>query len=172
MHYELAEVNIARLADDLDSPRLSDFVAQLEPINALADAADGFVWRLQTEDGDATSIVAFADEQREGVGVITNLSTWRDMESMTAYVYRSAHAEVMRRRREWFLPIAEGYLVCWWVPAGHRPSTADAEERLAHLRRHGPTPYAFTIKQHYPAPGAVAADRELGPSRDWQPCRA
>lgn len=152
MAHELAQVNIARLAAHLTDPRLADFVAALEPVNALADAADGFVWRLQTEAGDATDVVAFEGEQGDGIGVITNLSTWRDVEALSAFVFRTAHAEIMRRRREWFLPIEEAYTVCWWVPAGHRPSVEEAEERLALLRRSGPVPEAFSLRRHFPPP--------------------
>ena len=153
MAHDLAQVNIARLAAELTDPRLADFVAALEPVNALADAADGFVWRLQTEAGDATSVVAFESEVGDGVGVITNLSTWRDVEALTEFVFRTAHADVMRRRREWFLPIDEAYTVCWWVPAGHRPTVEEAEERLDLLRRNGPTPEAFTLRRSFPPPG-------------------
>lgn len=152
MNHDLAQVNIARLAADLTDPRLAAFVAALEPVNALADEADGFVWRLQTEAGDATDIVAFENERGDGVGVITNLSTWRDVETLTSFVFRTAHADVMRRRREWFLPIEEAYTVCWWVPAGHRPRVEEAEQRLDVLRRNGPTPAAFTLRRHFPPP--------------------
>ena len=152
MGYDLAQVNIARLAADLTDPRLAAFVEALEPVNALADAAAGFVWRLQTEAGDATGIVAFEGERGDGVGVITNLSTWRDVDALTAFVFRTEHADVMRRRREWFLPIEDAYTVCWWVPAGHRPTVAEAEVRLDLLRRDGPTPEAFTLRRHFPPP--------------------
>ncbi|PZS35063.1 MAG: DUF3291 domain-containing protein [Pseudonocardiales bacterium] len=163
MGYDLAEVNIARLAADLDSPQLADFVDALDPINALADTAPGFRWRLQSDEGDATNIVAFQSEQGDGVGIITNLTTWRDIDSLAAFVFGPMHTAIMRRRREWFIPIREAYTVCWWVPAGHRPSVNEAEERLRLFRRLGPTPEAFTMKCHFPAPGAAQAnpvDRE------------
>ena len=158
MTYELAEVNIGRLAAGLDTPQLEDFVGSLECLNALADAADGFRWRLQTEDGDATSVVAFADDVADGVGVITNLSTWRDVESLAAFTYGPMHAEIMRRRREWFLPIREAYLACWWVPARHRPSTAEAEERVRRLRADGPSPSVFTLRRSFPPPSTLGAE--------------
>jgi hypothetical protein len=157
--YDLAQVNIARLADDLDSPGLADFVTALDPVNAAADIAPGFVWRLQTEDGNATSVAGFAADQGAGVRVITNMSTWRDVESLAAFVYGPMHAAIMRRRREWFLPIQEAYLACWWVRAGHRPTVAEAEHRVALLRRHGPTPASFTLRRHFPAPGLAGSSR-------------
>ncbi|HZY75243.1 MAG TPA: DUF3291 domain-containing protein [Jatrophihabitantaceae bacterium] len=158
MAWDLAQVNIARLAADLDSPCLADFVTALDPINALADSSDGFLWRLQTEDGNATSVVAFRDDRADGVGVVTNMSTWRDVPSLAAFVYGPMHTAIMRRRREWFLPIREAYLACWWVPAGHRPDVAEAEARVRHLRRHGPTPTAFTLTRHFAAPDAGQDD--------------
>ena len=34
---------------------MADFVANLERINALAEASPGYRWRLQSESGDATA---------------------------------------------------------------------------------------------------------------------
>src|SRR5918911_5766971 len=109
-NYQLAQVNIGRILAPLDSPVMAEFVAQLEAINALADAAPGFVWRLQTEDGDATAIRPYGDDR-----IIVNMSVWETPEALQAYVYRSAHVEVMRRRREWFSRLDEAYVVLWWV---------------------------------------------------------
>ena len=58
----VAQLNIARLLAPIDSPQLAGFVEQLEPINLTADWAPGFVWRLQTDEGDATSIRPFDDD--------------------------------------------------------------------------------------------------------------
>ncbi len=141
----------------------------LNPINELADSADGFRWRLQTEDGDATAIVAFAEDVADGVGLITNLSTWRDVESLAALTYGPMHSAIMRRRREWFLPMRDAYLACWWVPAGHRPTTGEAEERMRRLRADGPTPVSFTLRRHFPPPAADASG--LGHTRDDWMCQ-
>ena len=146
--HELAQLNIARLAAPIDSPRLADFVANLERINALAEASPGFVWRLQDEAGDATAIRHFGDD------VIINMSVWRDVASLQDYVYRSAHTEVLRRRQEWFEKIRESYLALWWIPAGHKPSLDEAGSRLERLRENGPTAEAFTFNKTFPAPGA------------------
>jgi len=146
--HELAQLNIARLAGPIDSPRLADFVSNLERINGLAEASPGFVWRLQDETGDATAIRHFGDD------VIINMSIWRDVASLQDYVYRSAHTEVLRRRQEWFEKIRESYLALWWVPAGHRPSLDEAGSRLKRLRENGPTAEAFTFKKTFAAPGA------------------
>lgn len=149
MTHQLAQLNIARPRDPLDSPRMADFVANLVRINALAEASPGFIWRLQTEQGDATSLRPMGEE------ILVNMSVWKDVESLNAYVYRSAHAEVMRRRKEWFERLSDTYVVLWWVPAGHRPTLREAELRLTHLRRHGATAEAFTFRQTFPPPDAA-----------------
>ena len=150
--YHLAQVNIARLRGPLSSPLLADFVAALEPINALADASPGFVWRLQTEDGDATSILAFEDER-----ILVNLSVWTSIEVLGDFVYRSRHAAVMRRRREWFEQMTDAYVVLWWIPAGHIPAVDEAKARLALLEANGPTSDAFTFREPFAAPGSDVA---------------
>ena len=156
MTHELAQVNIARLDAPLDDPRLADFVAALDEVNADADAAPGFVWRLQTEDGNATAIRAFEWDTAGSAGMIVNMSTWTSVQALADYVFSGRHLEVMKRRREWFVPMREAYTALWWVPAGYRPTTAEAEERVRHLRAHGPTQHAFTIRRAWPAPGAAA----------------
>ncbi len=167
MSFELAQVNIARLAAPLDDPRLAEFVAALDPVNAVADAAPGFVWRLQTEDGNATSVQAFTWDAADSAGVIVNLSVWVGVEQLAAFVFGEFHRQVLRRRREWFLHMTEAYTACWWVHAAHRPSTDEAEQRIRHLRAHGPTPYAFTLRESYPPPDAAARDQLVRGADDW-----
>ncbi|WP_044875380.1 DUF3291 domain-containing protein [Pseudomonas sp. LFM046] len=144
--HELAQLNIASMKASLDSPVMADFVANLAPINALADNAPGFVWRLQDEEGDATTIRPF------GPDVLVNLSVWRDVSSLIEFVYRSAHVEMLQRRKEWFERLSGVHQVLWWVPKGHRPDVREAAERLARLREAGPTPEAFTFRQTFLAP--------------------
>jgi hypothetical protein len=138
-------VNIALPKAPLDSPQLAEFMALLDPVNAMADAVPGFVWRLQTEDGDATAVRGFDDDR-----LIVNMSAWESIEALYEFVYRGSHLDVMRRRREWMQGIRT-HMVLWWVPAGHVPTVAEAEERLAHLRANGPTAFAFTFKSRFAA---------------------
>lgn len=145
--YHLAQINIARMLAPLDDPLMADFVAQLEAINAVADQSPGFIWRLQTEGGDATAINAFADDR-----ILINMSVWASLEVLQHYTYRSQHAGVFRDRKRWFEPLGAPHLALWWVPAGHIPSPEEGKERLALLCEHGPTPAAFTFKQSFPAP--------------------
>jgi hypothetical protein len=145
--HHLAQLNIARLRAPIDSPELADFVAGLPEINGLAERSPGYVWRLQDESGNATALRPFEPD------VMVNLTVWESLDSLRGYVYRSAHLEQMRRRREWFLPFDGPYLVLWWIPAGTVPTVAQAGERLDLLRRNGPSPEAFTFREPYPAPG-------------------
>jgi hypothetical protein len=148
MSFQLAQVNVALAKAPMDDPVMADFDAALVPINALADGAPGFVWRLQTEDGDATSIRPYEDER-----MMVNMSVWESLEHLQQFVYRSGHVAVMRRRREWFERIRL-YMTLWWVPEGHEPTVEEAKERLAHLEQHGPSPYAFTFKASFATPSA------------------
>jgi Domain of unknown function (DUF3291) len=164
MEYVIAQVNIGRLVAPLDSPRLADFVAGLDPVNAVADSAPGFVWRLQTEDGNATALRAFEqDGAGAGGGILVNMSVWESVEALAAYVYGDAHRAVLRRRREWFEQMRDVYTALWWIPRGHTPPLGEAEERVGHLRAHGPTPYAFSLRVHFPPPGAADAGPRTSP---------
>ncbi len=152
--HHLAQVNIARLRAPLTSPMLTEFVEALEPINALADGSPGFVWRLQTQEGDATSIQAFDDDR-----IIVNMSVWTSVETLSDFVYRSRHADVMRRRREWFEQMSDAFVVLWWISAGHVPSVDEAKERLALLDNNGPGPDAFTFRVPFGAPSSTVVAR-------------
>ena len=145
--HELAQLNVAVMKEPLESPSLADFVANLDRINALAETSPGFVWRLQSDDGDATAFRPLGDM------TLVNMSVWKDVESLNRYVYKSAHAEIMRRRNEWFEKMKEAFVVLWWVPAGHRPGIEEAVAKLEHLRAHGPTEAAFTFRKAFPPPG-------------------
>ncbi len=146
--YHLAQVNIAVLRAPLDAPATAGFVAALEPVNRLADSSPGFVWRLQTPEGDATSVRAFDDDR-----ILVNLSVWESVEALWAFTYQSRHLDALRRRREWFHRLGDAYLALWWVAAGHVPTVEEAKVRLELLRRHGPGPDAFTLREPFPAPG-------------------
>ncbi|MDX6253719.1 MAG: hypothetical protein QOJ11_53 [Frankiales bacterium] len=150
--HRLAQVNIARLLAPLDHPQLAEFVANLDPVNAEAELAEGFVWRLKSEAGNATGIEAFRWDTQDSAGVIVNMSVWTDLEHLTDFVYGRPHRAVLQRRREWFQPVRDHVTACWWIPAGAVPTTDDAEDRVRHLREHGPTAWAFTLREHFPAP--------------------
>jgi hypothetical protein len=139
--WHLAQLNVGRLLAPLESETLAGFVAALEPINALADGHPGFVWRLQTDAGDATSIRPTDDDL-----FLVNMSVWSSLQTLRAFVYTTAHVDVLRQRRDWFERLATSHMVLWWVPAGHIPTVEEALAHLDRLRRDGPTPAAFTFR--------------------------
>ena len=145
--YHLAQLNIARMLAPIDDPIMAEFVAQLGPVNALADQAPGFVWRLQSESGDATSIKVYDDDL-----IIVNLTVWESPEYLREFVYKSDHSGVLRDRKRWFEKFEGPYYALWWIPAGQLPSTEDARQRLDHLRQHSDSAYAFSFKHLFPAP--------------------
>jgi Domain of unknown function (DUF3291) len=147
MNYHLAQINIARLIAPIDDPKIAEFVAQLEPINALADKAPGFVWRLQSSSGNATDI-AYNDDPF----VIVNMSVWKSIGALRNYAYKSDHARVLRDRAKWFEKMGKPNYCLWWIPAGHIPTVTEGRERLEHYQRHGATPYSFWFSQHFPQP--------------------
>lgn len=151
-NFELAQLNIARMREPLEAPGMADFVANLERINALAESSPGFVWRLQTDDGDATGLRPL------GADMLVNMSTWKDVESLNHYVYKTAHVEILRRRKEWFDRMEMPSYVLWWVPKGHRPDVLEANARLETLRTNGPTPEAFSFRESYAAPDQMSGD--------------
>ena len=147
--YELAQLNIALMKEPLESPRMADFVANLDRINALAETSPGFVWRLKSDDGNATAFRPLGEE------TLVNVSVWKDVASLNKYVYQSAHVEIMRRRKEWFERLREAWVVLWWVPKGPRPTIAEAIAKLELLRSKGPSTEAFTFKRAFLPPDAA-----------------
>jgi len=131
----------------MDSPQLADFADGLEPINALAEGSPGFVWRFQSDSGNATDVRPYDDDQ-----IIINLTVWTSIEALADFAYRTEHRTYLPRRRQWFTPAPGPAVALWWVPEGHRPDPHEAKDRLDHLGAHGPTTEAFTFRRPFPAP--------------------
>jgi hypothetical protein len=162
--FHIAQVNIGRIRGSLDDPLMAGFVGRLNEINALADRSPGFVWRLQTPEGNATYLRPFEDDR-----ILINMSVWETVEALKHYVYHTAHAELLRQRQAWFEQFAGVYVALWWVPVGHLPGIDEAKKHLAYLHAHGPTEFAFTFKTVFPP------DEVFQQSIDWssfQPCPA
>jgi heme-degrading monooxygenase HmoA len=151
--WRLAQINAGRLLAPVSDARIDDFREALAPINAIADASPGFVWRLTGEGDDATDIRPDAADDLQAI----NVSVWESVEHLAAFAYRSEHRDYVRRRHEWFEPATRPILALWWVPAGHEPSLTEALGRLEYLRVHGSTPVAFTFRQRFDAPAQEAA---------------
>ena len=148
MIFHLAQINIGRLIAPIDDPRIAGFVSQLGPVNALADAAPGFVWRLQSASGNATDIVY--DERDPSI--LLNMSVWESVEALRDFVYASRHLDVLKDRAKWFVKMDKPIYCLWWIPAGHIPSVAEGRERMEHYQRYGPTPFSFWFSKLFPAP--------------------
>ena len=147
MEFHLAQVNIARMNAELDDRIMSGFVKRLEEINSLADNSKGFVWRFQSEQGDATYLRPFDDSR-----ILFNMSVWETIEDLRNYVYASKHLELLKAKEDWFTKLEEPHLALWWVEKGHIPTVEEALEKLALLKKNGPTPEAFTFARPCPTP--------------------
>jgi len=144
MPYHIAQINIARMVAPLDSPVMHDFVANLDRINAVAESAAGFVWRLKGDGNDATSLRPYEDER-----IIVNTSVWESVDALFQYAYYSDHTEFFRRRAEWFIKMTAPAVALWWIEAGHIPTVEEAKEKLSLIEQQGATPLAFTFKQRF-----------------------
>jgi hypothetical protein len=162
--YHLAQVNIGRVKAPPDDPLLAGFMSRLDELNALADKSPGFVWRLQTSEGNATYLRPYDDDR-----ILVNMSVWESIETLRQYVYGPAHTDLLKQRHEWFERFSGSYMALWWVPAGHLPGIDEAKKRLAYLDAHGPTEFAFTFKTTF------VPDERFQQSIDWaafRPCPA
>ena len=147
MKYHLAQINIGRIRGLPDSDIMKPFMDALDEINAIADSSPGFVWRLQSDQGNAMDIQAFDDPY-----LAINMSVWEDIDSLFEYTYKSMHTDFLKRRKEWFEPFGKSHACMWWIPAGHRPTTAEAKERLDYFNKHGATEVAFSFTKRFPPP--------------------
>lgn len=142
--HHLSQVNISRMIAPLSNPIMAEFVAQLDSINRLADNTPGFVWRLQTQEGNATSISAYDDEL-----ILFNLSVWESIDALKQFVYRTQHGKVMLQRKKWFHKSEGIDMALWWIPVGHIPTVDEAKKRLQHLNDYGDSAYAFSFKNQF-----------------------
>lgn len=149
--FQLAQLNIATLKYPLDGSEMKGFVDNLDRINALAESSPGFVWRLKDDAGNATALRPLGED------TIVNMSVWKDVESLNHYVYKTAHVEILRRKKEWFDRMKEAHFVLWWIPAGHRPDVQEAAAKLKLLQTNGPTQEAFSFRHAFPPPDASPA---------------
>ena len=137
----IGQINVGRAKYPLDDPKMADFVDNLDRINALADRMDGFIWRLQSDQGNATDILLTSDPL-----ALLNVSVWRDAQSLHRFVYHPEHAAFIKRRHEWFEPAEDIIFALWLQPIDQAPSPEQAYARLQHLRDHGASEHAFGWK--------------------------
>lgn len=148
--YHLAQINIAYALGEMDSEIMEGFVSRLDEINAIADKSEGFVWRLQDEEGDSTSIRVFDDPM-----ILVNMSVWEDVKYLKNFVYKSAHVEMIRDRDAWFKKMPTAHQALWWIPTGKIPTVDEGKEKLRLLEENGPTEMAFTFGKTFPSPSEL-----------------
>jgi hypothetical protein len=148
--FQLAQINIARLLEPIDSPLLADFVADLDRINGIAEQSTGFVWRLKDENSNnATSINPFNDDS-----IIVNISVWESAEALKQFVYKSGHIEVYLKRAKWFERMDKAHMALWWVKKGKMPTAEESRDRLIYLQTYGETAHAFSFRHIFEPPAA------------------
>ncbi|WP_410658078.1 DUF3291 domain-containing protein [Amycolatopsis sp. lyj-112] len=161
--FELAQVTIARMLAPFKDPSMQDFVTGLALVNASADVAPGFIWRLQVEDGDMSAVRAFDWDMGDSFGVLPNISVWTSVEALSDFVFSGEHLAYLKRRREWFLPVKDMMTALWWVPSGHQPTVDECVAKVRHLRENGPIPEVFTLRTQFPRPDVAAGPRDGDP---------
>jgi hypothetical protein len=152
--HHLAQVNVSRMLTPLDDPMMRELVAAIEPVERLAAASPGFVWRLADEGGHGVCV-----QSEEGGPVFVNVTLWRDYDSLHVFTYRSPHADQLKRRSRWFAATRQPSSALWWVPGGTRPTLDEALMRLNVLRMYGPTPRAFSLRRRFDPHGRPSARR-------------
>ncbi len=146
MKYQLAQINVARMRGvNLDDPIMREFKENIDAVNALAESAEGFVWRLKDESDNAMSFRPYEDEQ-----ILINVSVWKDVSSLEKFTYQTFHSSFVKRRKEWFQKYGEAHYALWWIPQGELPTLDDCVARLEHLQSEGPSSHAFTFKKVFP----------------------
>lgn len=138
----IAQMNFATALAPLDSPIMTEFTQSLDRINALAEASDGFIWRLMDESGNATSIEVMTDPK-----AVLNLSVWSSVDALYQFAYRTEHHHFIKQRASWFVPTSKRSMALWNLAEGAAmPSVEDAFARLRHLQEYGPSDFAFDWK--------------------------
>ena len=143
-NYHLAQINIAKMKAPLDDPIMAEFADALDEVNRVAEQSPGFIWRLQTESGNATELRAYTDPK-----ILANISVWQSVEQLKAYVYKSLHGDFFIRRRKWFEKYQGEHFAMWWIEAGHLPTMEEGKAKLEYLELHGDTPECFTFAKPY-----------------------
>ena len=138
---QLAELNVGRLIAPTDDPRVAEFMAALDRINGLGKRMPGFVWMMEGsgEPGTGNTAAKIGDDPQ----FVSNLTVWETVESLEAFVWNTVHRQFYERREEWFAVLGQMHFVMWWVPDGHRPTLAEALDRLDHLQAYGDSEHAF-----------------------------
>ncbi len=142
--FHLAQINVARMRAPLTDPLMKGFVDLIAPINALAEASPGFIWRLRDENATLAG----------DTDILVNLSVWESVEALEDFTYRSGHIAPFRARSMWFESYGGAHLALWWIPVGTTPTIEDGAAKLALRDRHGDTAESFSFANIFPPPMA------------------
>lgn len=141
--WHIANLNIAYKINPSDDSLMHDFYANIDKVNQLADVSPGFIWRYKEDEEPLDKTIFFED------GVVVNFSVWKDVESLFDFTYKTYHAEIFKRKKEWFLPIKDHTLALWFIPKNHKPSQEEVKQKLNEIRQIGASPSVFNFKQKY-----------------------
>jgi hypothetical protein len=145
--WHIAQINVASFRVARRHPVNAEFEAALDQVNALAERAPGFVWRMAGEGENADGSL-FADPH-----ITINMTVWETIDHLAAFAYRNVtHRGMLRRRKDWFVEMP-AYLALWWVRAGRMPSLREGKEKLELIARLGPTAEAFDFRTVFEKPG-------------------
>jgi hypothetical protein len=136
-HY-LAQINVSFARYDQDDPRFEGFTSRIDAVNAIAERAEGFVWRLKSDAGSAMDILASKDPR-----ILVNMSVWTTAQALEDFVWKTAHVKVYNQKAKWFPVLGTAHMAFWWVPVGHISSYDEGMARLEALRVNGPSQEAF-----------------------------
>lgn len=161
MHYQLAQVNIARTVDSIESETMKGLVDQIETIHALADQYPGFVWRLKAEEVklpfQSDKLISEIDviQIYNDPNLLVNISVWENLERYKHFVYKSFHADLLRQRRSWFEKLESTTQALWWIPKGYIPTINEANMKLQQIQKNGVSKDCFSFHQPFPPPTII-----------------
>jgi hypothetical protein len=152
VNYHLAHANIAWMHGTIDEPVMEGLARRIDEINRLAEESKGFIWRVPDSETSFAQLEVFRADFPgfDPARFFYNMSVWESLEDLREYTLYSAHAEMLYERRQWLDSIAGANVALWWIPAGQLPTVVESAERLGHVRRFGPTPYAFILRKSFP----------------------
>lgn len=154
----LAFMTYGRLVADYGAPRIQGFRDRVPNVYDSADRSQGFIARsirdLENFSHSWGEVVApRCWGGHPGSDIAATLSVWEDLESVAAFAYHGAHADAMKRRRDWFLEADVPEQVAWWIEPDETVTWHEAAARMDHLHRQGASAYAFNMKSPFDADG-------------------
>lgn len=139
----IAQINIAAFKTTKDDPIMQDFYDNIERVNAAAANSPGFIWRYDDVE-HAHLHNPFNDNE-----MVVNMSVWQDINTLSDYVFKSLHLEIMKRKQEWFSSMKSMHLAIWYIEPGHMPTLEEGKKKLSHMDIFGSTPLAFNFRQPF-----------------------